>query len=102
MLLQSLCDVGHAPGAFQVRTESGQPVVDDVGVRVIEPGQHCRTGQVQHLCFRAAQAQQLRPADGNHATAADRKVAMRLQASTPERSDSAPRKNELRFQAWLD
>jgi len=71
-------------------------------VRVVETGKHRCSGELHHVRSGFAQAHQLRAAGRDHATAADRKVTMGLEAGTPECADAAARKYELCFQARLD
>jgi hypothetical protein len=102
VLLQPLRDLSHAPRAAQVCTESGEPVIDNVRVSIIETGQHCGPSQPHHSRSRIAKAHQLRSAARDHTTTGYRKVAAWLEPGTPERADAAARKYELCFQARLD
>ena len=100
--LQPFGDLGRASGPAQVGAEPGQPVIDDVGVGVVEAGQHGRAGQVDHACPGSAKAHHLRSATGEDEAARNREVTMGLKARAPERSDSTASEDEVGLQATLD
>src|SRR5258708_6722514 len=106
MFLKPPRDLIYAPCPAKVGAESGEPVIDDVRVRVIETRKHGRAGQPHNARSGTAQAHDLRSAAGDHSTTADRKMAVRLETRTPERANTAAGQNqlcfELFFQARLD
>jgi len=57
--LQPFGDLADAPRASQVGAEPGQPVIDDMRVRIVEAGQHARTPKVDHSRSWPAQAHDL-------------------------------------------
>ena len=87
--LQPVEDVVDAASAGQVGRETGQAVVDNVGMRVIESGKHGGSPEVYDPGLRAAQAHDLAPPAGEDDPARDREVGMGLEARPAERADPA-------------
>ena len=93
--LQPVEDVVDASGAGQVGREAGQAVVDDVGVRVVEAGQHGRSPEIHDPGFGAAQAHDLATPAGEDDPAPDREVAVWLEARPAEGADLATGQDQI-------
>ena len=93
---KTLLDVGNADRAAEVRPESGQAVVDDVSVSVIESRQHMSTGEIGDPCARPSQAHHLAPARGDHDSAGDGQMCTRGEAAAPESPNAAPSQDQIR------
>jgi hypothetical protein len=102
VLLEAVEDVVDASNPAQVGRKSGQPVVDDVGVGVIEPGQDRRPGEVDDLGPGPAHPHHLAPAAGEHPSARHGQVGERLETCLPERTNSAASEDQICVHRPLD
>jgi hypothetical protein len=95
--LQPLEDVVNAVGACQIRCETGEPVVDDVRVRVVEPRERGRSLEVDDSGSGAAQVHDFATAAGDDDPAGDRQVAVGLEARPAEGADPAAGQDQIRL-----
>ena len=72
----ALDDLRDAARAAEVGAETGEAVVDDMRVRIVEPGQDCAGPKLDHWRERSTQPHDLGPAHGDHQAARNREVGV--------------------------
>ena len=90
-------DVRHVRCRSQVRAEPGEAVIDDVRVRVVEPGQDCSAMQRHDPRTRASELHQPGPAGRQNAASRDCQVGACFQGATAQRAHDAAGQDQIRF-----
>src|SRR5207244_13309517 len=96
MITEAVENVIDPPGAAEVGGKPRQPVVDDVSVRVIEPGQHGGSFELDDLRSRPAQLHHLGPAAREDLAASDREMAVGVQTGPAPRPPPPTRQDQYR------
>jgi hypothetical protein len=94
---KTLLDVGDAHGATEVCPESGQAVIDDMSMGVVETRKNMSLSEIDDPSPRGPQAHGFAAARGNHNAAGDRQVRVRGEAAAPKGPDAAPRQDQIRL-----
>ena len=94
--LQAFEDLDPARTA-EVRGETRQAVVDDMRVRVVEPGSTLRPSEVDDPRARALELITSAPPHRNDLAARDRQVAVGLEPGPPQGADPAAGQDQVRI-----
>ena len=102
MLAKAVNYLGHAARTAKVRTKTSEAVVNDVRMRIVEAGQHCRSLEIHDSGARPLQVHQLGSASRQDLSARDHQVAFHLEPGARKRANDSAGEDQVCLHARLD